>query len=113
MKAESQRENEDMLALIRGLNKEVKLQTLVINSYIPHEYLEQLEAVVQWQEETGEWNMVSFPSLSPSPSLSQALICAFLLAGYCICWQQHEKTAHPQPRSDQGENRVKSMIITN
>lgn len=58
MKAEAQRENEEMLALIRDLNKEVKLQTLIINSYIPHKYLEQLEEVVQWQEETGEWNMV-------------------------------------------------------
>lgn len=43
--------------MIRELNKEVKLQTVVINSYIPREYQEQLEEVVQWQEETGEWYM--------------------------------------------------------
>ena len=64
MKAEAQRENEEMLALIRDLNKEVKLQTLVINSYVPQEYLEQMEEVVQWHEETGEWYMVR---QTPSP----------------------------------------------
>ena len=58
MKAESQRENEQMLDMIRELNKEVKLQTLVINGYIPQEYQEQLEEVVQWHEETGDWHMV-------------------------------------------------------
>lgn len=47
-----------MLGLIRDLNKEVQLQTLVINSYVPQDYLEQLEESVQWQEETGEWHMV-------------------------------------------------------
>lgn len=59
MKAEAQRENEDMLTMIRELNKEVKLQTLVIDSYIPKEYQEQLEQHVQWHEETGDWYMVS------------------------------------------------------
>lgn len=58
MKAEAQRENEEMLAMIRELNKEVKLQTLVIDGYIPQEYQEKLEEAVQWQEETGEWHMV-------------------------------------------------------
>ena len=57
LKAEAQRENEEMLAMIRELDKEVKLQTLVINNYIPQEYQEKMEEVVQWQEETGEWHM--------------------------------------------------------
>ena len=59
MKAEAQQEKEEMLAMIRAVKNEVKLQTLIINSYIPHEYQEQLETAVQWQEETGEWHMVS------------------------------------------------------
>ena len=59
MKAEAQHEKEEMLAMIRAVKKEVKLQTLVIDNYIPHEYQEELEKVVQWQEETGEWYMVS------------------------------------------------------
>ncbi len=57
MKAEAQRENEEMLDMIRELKKEVKLKALVINSYIPQEYQEQMEEVVQWQEETGDWYM--------------------------------------------------------
>lgn len=59
MKAEAQRENEELLGLIRDVNKEVKLQALVINSYVPLQYLEQLEESVQWHEQTGEWHLVS------------------------------------------------------
>lgn len=64
MKAESQHENEQILDMIRELNKEVKLQTLVINGYIPQEYQEKLEEVVQWHEETGDWHMVGGGSMS-------------------------------------------------
>jgi hypothetical protein len=57
MKAETQRENEEVLDMIREVNKAVKLQTLVMDSYIPEEYQKQLEEVVQWQEERGDWYM--------------------------------------------------------
>ncbi len=59
MKSEAQQENEEMLDMIRELNKEVKLQTLVINSYVPQEFQEKLEQHVQWHEETGDWYMVN------------------------------------------------------
>lgn len=58
MKAESQRENEDLLDMIRELSKEVKLQTLVINTNVPPEYQKDLEDHVEWHEETEEWHMV-------------------------------------------------------
>ena len=63
MKDEAQRDNEDIMAMIRELNREVKLQTLIINSYVPQEHQEQLEQLVQWQEDTGDWHMVSRNSL--------------------------------------------------
>lgn len=58
MKAEYQRENEEMLDAIRQLSREVKLQALVIDSYIPKEYQELLEEQASWHEDTGEWHMV-------------------------------------------------------
>ena len=58
MKAEYQRENEEMLDTIRQLSREVKLQMLIINSYIPKEYQELLERHASWHEDTGEWHMV-------------------------------------------------------
>ena len=59
MKVEAQRENEDLLDMIRELSKEVKLQTLIINMNVPQDYQKNLEENVEWHEETGEWHMVS------------------------------------------------------
>ena len=47
-----------MLDTIRQLSREVKLQTLIIDSYIPKEYQELLERHASWHEDTGEWHMV-------------------------------------------------------
>lgn len=58
LKSEAQRENEDLLDMIRELSKEVKLQTLIINTNVPPEYLKNLEDHVEWNEETGDWHMV-------------------------------------------------------
>jgi len=44
--------------MIRELTKEVKFQTLIINSNVPPEYLKNLEDHVEWNEETGDWHMV-------------------------------------------------------
>ena len=44
--------------MIRELSKEVKLQTLIINTNVPPEYLKNLEDHVEWNEETGDWHMV-------------------------------------------------------
>lgn len=58
MRAEFQQENEEMLETIRQLSREVKLQSLIIDSYIPQEYQSQLEGHSMWHEDTGEWHMV-------------------------------------------------------
>ena len=67
--------------MIRAVDKEVKLQTMIINSYIPQEYQEQLEEVVQWQEKTGEWYMpgVAYAGNhmrkhSPEPGLTKNMV---------------------------------------
>ncbi len=58
MRAESQQENESMLEAIRELNKELQLQSLIMDRYIPEDYQTQLEAHSTWSEDTGEWHMV-------------------------------------------------------
>ncbi len=59
LKSEAQSETEDLLDMIRELSKEVKLQTLIINTNVPPEYLKNLEDNVEWNEATGDWHMVS------------------------------------------------------
>ena len=40
------------------MTKELELQTLVMDSYIPHEYQELIQQHTEWDEEVGEWHMV-------------------------------------------------------
>ncbi len=58
MSAEFLQENEAMRETIRELNKEMKLQSLVMDCFIPEEYQTQLQSHSVWNEETGEWHMV-------------------------------------------------------
>ena len=86
MKAEFQRENEDTLESIRQTSRELKLQLMTINQFIPKEYQVEecvcvcvcvcvcmcvcvvcmstfplqdlLDAHVVWHEDTGEWHVV-------------------------------------------------------
>ena len=58
MQAEFQQENEQLLETVRELEREVKLQQLIMNSYIPEEYQKLLESHSVWNEDTGEWHMV-------------------------------------------------------
>ena len=60
MQAEFQQENEQLLETIRELEREVNLQQLIMNSYIPEEYQKQLESYSVWNEDTGEWHMVCY-----------------------------------------------------
>ena len=81
MKAEAQRENEEMLDMIRVLNKDVKLQAMIMDSYIPQEYQERMEQLVKWQEETGEWYMPGIAyagnnmKKEQSPAPDQDMVC--------------------------------------
>lgn len=57
MREEYQRENEDILENIRQLVKEIKLQSVIINYYVPLEYQAVLHDSSEWDEERGEWHM--------------------------------------------------------
>ncbi|XP_074651128.1 kinesin-like protein KIF3A [Tubulanus polymorphus] len=54
---EHQREMEGLLENIRELTRELKLQMLTIDAFIPPEYQEMIEQYVHWNEDIGEWQL--------------------------------------------------------
>lgn len=57
MQQEHQREMEGLLENVRQLSRELKLQMLVIDNFIPPEYQEMIEQHVHWNEDIGEWQL--------------------------------------------------------
>uniref|UniRef100_A0A0M3KC26 Kinesin-like protein KIF3A (inferred by orthology to a human protein) n=1 Tax=Anisakis simplex TaxID=6269 RepID=A0A0M3KC26_ANISI len=57
VQSEHQREMEGLLDSIRQLRSELLLQLLIIDNYIPTEYLEMIERFVWWNEEMGDWQL--------------------------------------------------------
>lgn len=52
--AEQQREMEGLLDSVRHLTRELRLQMMIIDSFVPVEYQELVEQHVQWNEEIGQ-----------------------------------------------------------
>ena len=44
---------------VRGLKREVGLHQLVIDTYIPDQYQQLIHSHATWNEDTGEWHLVS------------------------------------------------------
>ncbi|XP_029703217.1 kinesin-like protein KIF3A [Takifugu rubripes] len=57
LQQENHREIEDLLENIRQLSRELRLQMLIIDSFIPQEYQEMIENYVHWNEDIGEWQL--------------------------------------------------------
>ncbi|KAL3880211.1 hypothetical protein ACJMK2_032468 [Sinanodonta woodiana] len=57
MQQEHQREMEGLLENVRQLSRELKLQMLIIDNFIPPEYQEMLEQHVHWNDDIGEWHL--------------------------------------------------------
>ena len=58
MQQEHQREMEGLLENIRQLSRELRLQMLIIDSFIPVEFQQMIEQYVHWNEDIGEWQLV-------------------------------------------------------
>ena len=78
LRADFDQEKGAMEETVRGLTREVWLHQLVIDSYIPDQYQQLIHSHSTWNEDTGEWHLVSNNtqssdnlSLSLSLSLSQ------------------------------------------
>ncbi|XP_053573158.1 kinesin-like protein KIF3A isoform X1 [Bombina bombina] len=57
LQQEHQREIEGLLENIRQLSRELRLQMIIIDSFIPQEYQEMVENYVHWNEDIGEWQL--------------------------------------------------------
>ncbi|XP_043925185.1 kinesin-like protein KIF3A isoform X1 [Protopterus annectens] len=57
LQQEHQREIEGLLENIRQLSRELRLQMLIIDNFIPQEYQEMIENYVNWNEDIGEWQL--------------------------------------------------------
>merc|ERR1719189_2493023 len=57
VQAEQQREMEGLLDNVRQLTRDLRLQMLIIDAFIPPEYQAVTEENVQWNEEIGEWQL--------------------------------------------------------
>uniref|UniRef100_A0A2K6MM15 Kinesin-like protein KIF3A n=1 Tax=Rhinopithecus bieti TaxID=61621 RepID=A0A2K6MM15_RHIBE len=55
LQQEHQREIEGLLENIRQLSRELRLQMLIIDNFIPRDYQEMIENYVHWNEDIGEW----------------------------------------------------------
>ncbi|XP_070554370.1 kinesin-like protein KIF3A isoform X2 [Ptychodera flava] len=57
LQQEHQREMEGLLENVRQLSRELRLQMLIIDSFIPPEFQEMIEQYVHWNEDIGEWQL--------------------------------------------------------
>uniref|UniRef100_A0A3P8Z925 Kinesin-like protein n=1 Tax=Esox lucius TaxID=8010 RepID=A0A3P8Z925_ESOLU len=57
LQQEHHREIEGLLENIRQLSRELRLQMLIIDNFIPQEYQEMIENYVHWNEDIGEWQL--------------------------------------------------------
>lgn len=57
LQQEHQREMEGLLENVRQLSRELKLQMLVIDNFIPPEFQNVIEHYVHWNDDIGEWQL--------------------------------------------------------
>uniref|UniRef100_A0AAQ6A174 Kinesin-like protein n=1 Tax=Amphiprion ocellaris TaxID=80972 RepID=A0AAQ6A174_AMPOC len=57
LQQEHHRELEGLLENIRQLSRELRLQMLIIDNFVPQEYQEMIENYVHWNEDIGEWQL--------------------------------------------------------
>ena len=59
MQQEHQREMEALLESVRQISSEVKRLSLICDYFIPQEYLQLIQDHTHWNDEIGEWQLVS------------------------------------------------------
>ena len=59
MQQEHQREMEALLESVRQISSEVKKLSLICDYFIPQEYLQLIQEHTHWNDEIGEWQLVS------------------------------------------------------
>ena len=49
-----------MQEMVRSVSREVKLQQLLLDAYIPDQYQQLIHSHATWNDATGEWHLVSY-----------------------------------------------------
>ena len=62
-----------MLEIVQGLSQEMRLHQLVIDAFVPDQYQQLIHSHATWNEDTGEWHLVSPASLGTVPALTDIL----------------------------------------
>ncbi|CAG0878873.1 unnamed protein product [Darwinula stevensoni] len=57
LKEEHQREMEGLMENVRELSRELQLQSLIIDAFIPHRYQDLIDENIHWSEDIGEWQL--------------------------------------------------------
>ncbi|XP_032666277.1 kinesin-like protein KIF3A [Odontomachus brunneus] len=57
LQQEHQREMEGLLEGVRGIGRELQLQNLIVNHYIPVQYQTMIKRYLHWNEDIGEWQL--------------------------------------------------------
>jgi kinesin family protein 3/17 len=57
LQVEQQQEKEDLLHTVRELTRQLQLQTMVIDSFIPPSDVKKLEGRAEWDDEVEEWHL--------------------------------------------------------
>lgn len=55
VQSEFQREKEDILDTIRDIQREIRLKTLVLDSFVPPDVVQQCEESATWSDDEGNW----------------------------------------------------------
>uniref|UniRef100_A0A8D0H2G1 Kinesin-like protein n=1 Tax=Sphenodon punctatus TaxID=8508 RepID=A0A8D0H2G1_SPHPU len=74
LQQEHQREIEGLLENIRQLSRELRLQMLIIDNFIPQDYQEMIENYVHWNEDIGEWQLMQTALLPFEVDLSHVYL---------------------------------------
>ncbi|MFH4975436.1 hypothetical protein AB6A40_002145 [Gnathostoma spinigerum] len=88
---EHQREMEGLLDSLQQLRKQLQLEMLVIDSYIPTEYQELIERYVWWNDEIGDWQLK------------------------CIAYtgnNMRARSTEPAPKFDLGDSQMKNIFLS-
>lgn len=86
---EHQREMEGLLDNVRQLEKELKLYNMLVDSYVPQDYLKVIEKYIYWNEDIGDWQLKciaytgnNMRATKPPPPMAYRVSNIFLV-NYC------------------------------
>ncbi|XP_064610162.1 kinesin-like protein KIF3A isoform X2 [Liolophura sinensis] len=111
LQQEHQREMEGLLENVRQLSRELKLQMLVIDNFIPPEYQEMIEQYVHWNDDIGEWQLKcvaytgnNMRKQSPQPEREKDKVTEPDLSNVYLAYTAEGASEALRPRTSKGKS---------